>query len=187
MAVVGVLALLTWRQNGSYSDEIALYRATLDKNPDSWIAHYTLGFALVQTGQGDEIIKQFENALSLHPDFPEAHNGLGAILTRTGRAGEAVEHFRQALQSRPYYVEARINLGARWCKRAASMRPLTSTRMCSACSPMTPGLLCNMAKHYSRQTGLTKPSMVQAGDTTKPDNPRPRNILGITLAKVGRL
>ena len=76
IAVVGVLALLTWRQNGSYSDEIALYRATLDKNPDSWIAHYTLGFALVQTGQGDEIIKQFENALSLHPDFPEAHNGL---------------------------------------------------------------------------------------------------------------
>ena len=51
IAVVGALTFLTWRQNGNYRDEIALYKATLDKNPDSWIAHYTLGFALAAKGR----------------------------------------------------------------------------------------------------------------------------------------
>ena len=57
IAAVGALTILAWRQNGNYRDEIALYNATLDKNPDSWIAHYTLGFALVEKGQGEEGIE----------------------------------------------------------------------------------------------------------------------------------
>ena len=110
IAVVGALTFLAWRQNGCYSDEIALYKATLDKNPDSWIAHYTMGFALAEKGEPQESIEQFETAIRLHHEFPEAHNNMATVLAKIDRIPEAIEHFQQAIQLRSSYVEARYKL-----------------------------------------------------------------------------
>ena len=48
VAAVGTLAFLTWQQSGLYRDAITLYQATLEKNPDCWMAHNNLGHRLVQ-------------------------------------------------------------------------------------------------------------------------------------------
>ncbi len=41
-AAAGSLAFLTWQQNGLYHDALTLYQAALQKNPNSWMAHYNL-------------------------------------------------------------------------------------------------------------------------------------------------
>jgi protein O-mannosyl-transferase len=111
-AVVGILTGLTWQQNKLYANEILLYRATLEQNPDCWVLHQNLAVALLQEHRIDESITAYKNALRVHPNYPEVHVSLGSILAQIGKPDEAIEHCRQALQLKPDYPEAHVNLGA---------------------------------------------------------------------------
>lgn len=111
-AMVAVsLGVLTHRQTRMYHDEVTLYRTTLARNPDAWMAHNNLGIALVNAGRGAEAIAHYEAALKIHPDFPEGENNLGYDLTLLGRPAEALPHFDRALQLQPDYAEAHNNRG----------------------------------------------------------------------------
>jgi protein O-mannosyl-transferase len=110
-AAVAILASLTCQQSAQYSDEITLYTATLEKNPNSWMTHNNLGIALSQLGQEEKALAEFEESLKLNPDFPQVHVNLGAALIHTDRRQEALEHFRQALKLKPGDPEAHYHLG----------------------------------------------------------------------------
>ena len=51
------LIFLTWRQSELYRDAMTLYQATLNKNPDCWLAHDNLGNALFDSGRTKEAIR----------------------------------------------------------------------------------------------------------------------------------
>ena len=72
-----------------YADIETLYRTTVDRNPDCWMAHDNLGRALADRGQVDEAIAHYRKALEIKPDYAEAHNNLGTGVgrPRTGRRG----------------------------------------------------------------------------------------------------
>ncbi|HUJ72028.1 MAG TPA: tetratricopeptide repeat protein [Verrucomicrobiae bacterium] len=106
-----VLGTATWGRAGAYTTDETLWRDTLAKNPNAWLAHYNLGSDLERTGRTQEALEQYEQALRVKPDYAEAHNGLGAALVQTGRAGEAIVHFERALQIKPDFAEAHCNLG----------------------------------------------------------------------------
>ena len=108
---VALLACLTCLQSGLYSDEITLYTATLDKNPDCWMAHNNLGIALSQAGPNDEAIRHFERSVELNPDYPQAHDNLGAALLHTARRQEGIEQIREAMRIKPNDSEAHYLLG----------------------------------------------------------------------------
>lgn len=112
--LVVTLGLLTWLQAGTYRNGVALYRETLARNPDSYMAHQNLGNILVQTpGHLQEAIGEFETALRIEPNNPEAHNSLGsALLQVRGRVPDALAEFQRALKARPNYAEAHNNLGS---------------------------------------------------------------------------
>jgi tetratricopeptide (TPR) repeat protein len=111
VAAVGVLALLTWRQSGLYTDAMTLYQATLRENPDSWLAHGNLGGVLSEAGRLPEAIAHYQQALRLHPDFPDAHNNLCSALRDSGQLAQAIQHCREALRLRPNFPESHNNLG----------------------------------------------------------------------------
>jgi len=112
-ALVGVLAVLTWRQSGIYENAQTLYRATLARNPDCWLAHNNLGGELLEERGGlTEAISHFEAALRLQPDYPQTYNNLGLALSRVpGRRAEAVPYFETAVRIQPNYAQAQNNLG----------------------------------------------------------------------------
>jgi hypothetical protein len=125
--VTGVLLLglsvLTWRQAGTYRDAESLYRATLARNPASWMAHHNLGRLLSRRPSGlDESIVQFEAAIALKPDHARAHYSLGVALQRAGRGAEAVPHFEAAIQleprNAPLVANAEYLLGVEAMRRA---------------------------------------------------------------------
>jgi len=113
--LVAILGVLTWRQCGIYRDEETLYRATLERNPDSWLAHDNLGNILMRTpGRGPEAVAEFEAALKLDPGNPMAHYNLATALANSGapeRLPEAAAEFQAALRIRPDFPGAHINLG----------------------------------------------------------------------------
>ncbi len=106
-----ILTLLTYQQSGLYRNEITLYQAMLEKNPDCCMAENNLGNALLLADRPQEAIEHYKQALLIKPDYAEAHNNLGNILGDTGQSQEAIEHYKQALRVKPNYPEAHVNLG----------------------------------------------------------------------------
>ncbi len=103
---LGVLALtlatLTWSEARNYRDAESLYRATLARNPASWMAHHNLGRLVARKAGGlDEAIAHFKAAIVLKPDHARAHYSLGVALQRVGRTAEAVAHFDAAIRLEP--------------------------------------------------------------------------------------
>ncbi len=115
-AVVAILTLLSWQQNRLYADPIVLYRATLEKNPDTWLIRNNLGGELTVAGRPLEAIEQFQEAVRQNPAYREAFNNLGIVLGRLGRIPEAIAQFQHALAIDPHYADAHSNLGLAYFK-----------------------------------------------------------------------
>jgi protein O-mannosyl-transferase len=113
--VAGVVLLglgaLTWRQAGIYQNAETLWRTTIARNPNSFLACHNLGSLLATRGRLDEALENYQKALALEPDLAAAHFDLGLLLVRLNRFDEASEHYRKALELKPDYADAGYNLG----------------------------------------------------------------------------
>jgi len=109
VAVCILLAMLTWRQSADYTNAETLYRATLDRNPASWLAANNLGMIVLERSPA-ESVPFFERALRYKPDLIEARVSLGFAYQQIGRLDEAVEEYRKAIASHPAKPEAYNNL-----------------------------------------------------------------------------
>lgn len=105
-------------QAGLYRDNETLARATLERNPDSWMAHDILATALAKKRSGSaDAIAEFRAALRLNPDYAPAHVAIAAELAKTpGGRPEAIEHYRRGLELNPRYTEAHNNLAVELMK-----------------------------------------------------------------------
>jgi len=111
VALVIVLAVLSWQQSRMYADSETLYRTTIERNHKCWLAHNNLGIALMERGQITEATAEYQTALKIKPDYAEAHNNLGVILLRRGQEAEAIMEYQTALRIKPDYAVAHNNLG----------------------------------------------------------------------------
>lgn len=141
--VVAGLALLANRQGRLYIDNETLFRATVARNPQAWMAYQILGATLAKSpGRQAEAMACYQEVLRFNPDYPDAHVGLAVELAKLpGRSAEAVAHFERALQLRPHYVEAHNNLGVELAK--------------------LPGRLPDAMAHFEAALGL-KPGFAEA-------------------------
>jgi tetratricopeptide (TPR) repeat protein len=100
IAVAMLLALGTasWKQELIYKDLGALWRDTLSKNPNAWLAQNNLGVVLFGEGKVQEAIRHYEQALETEPDYFEAHVNLANVLLQQGQSGDAIRHYERALQ-----------------------------------------------------------------------------------------
>ncbi|HTQ38338.1 MAG TPA: tetratricopeptide repeat protein [Pirellulales bacterium] len=124
VAIVGVFMLLSWQQSRLYGSAEVLYRDTLTKNPDCWLAYNNLGNALEQAGRVDEAIAEYQAALQLKPDYAEAHVNLGTALAESNQTELAIEQYRQALTLKPNYAQAHNHLGVALAKAGQSQQAL---------------------------------------------------------------
>jgi Flp pilus assembly protein TadD len=109
--VVAILGTLTWRQATMYSDIETLWRTTLARNPECWMAHTNLGLVLFQKGQIDNAIAHYRSALQMQPDWWDAEYNLGTALLAKGQVDEAILHCEKAVSMRPTDPDAQISLG----------------------------------------------------------------------------
>ncbi len=109
--VLLALAFQSNRQSLIYADAEALWRATIARNPDSWLAHNNLANQLARTGRLEEAIHHHQEALRSRPDPEVSHNNLAETLAKLGRVNEAADHFHKALRIRPDYALAHLNYG----------------------------------------------------------------------------
>ena len=108
-----VLAALTFQQSRQYRDAETLYRTTLARNPECWMAHNNLGGLYAKLpGRVPDAIAEYEAALRIEPNIVEAETSLGNTLRDVpGRKAEALPHLEKALRIDPNFAVAHYNLG----------------------------------------------------------------------------
>jgi tetratricopeptide (TPR) repeat protein len=111
LSIVGVLSVLTWIQCHAYEDLETLWRDTISKNPEAWIAHSNLGSILAAQGRYDEALIHCSEALRINPGHAWIHGALGVALAGKGRLDEAIDHFSQAVKLKPDFAKAYNDLG----------------------------------------------------------------------------
>jgi Flp pilus assembly protein TadD len=188
LAVLATLALLTWQQSHVYADVESLYRATIDGNPGSWMAHNNLAGVLIARGAIDEAVPHIETALALKPDYAEARNNLGLALAARGRTDEAIEQYRKALQLQPAYAEADNNLGLLLARRGQFDEAIAHYRRALETDPGLSGAHYNLAEALTvrGETGEASDHL-RTALALKPDYAEAHNSLGVILAEHGEL
>ena len=111
LLLIASLGMLTWRQAATYADIETLWRTTLARNPECWMAHTNLGLVLLQQGKIDDGIAHYRSALQMQPDSWDAEYNLGAALLRRGQVDEAIQHCERAVVMRPTDPDAQVSLG----------------------------------------------------------------------------
>jgi tetratricopeptide (TPR) repeat protein len=100
-----------------WHDTTTFFKQALTVNPDSFLAHNNLGFALAEEGQDDLAIHHFNEALRLEPDSAITYLNLGNALDRQGKFKAAIHHYQEALRIVPTYARAHTNLGLALAKQ----------------------------------------------------------------------
>jgi tetratricopeptide (TPR) repeat protein len=110
LAVVGMLATLTWRQAAMYGNIETLWRTTLARNPSCWMAHNNLGIVLFGKGQLDDAIEHYRTTLEMQPNYWDADYNLGSALLGKGQVDEAIFYCDKAVKMQPNDPDAQVAL-----------------------------------------------------------------------------
>jgi Flp pilus assembly protein TadD len=109
--VAVVLGVLTYRRNGEYGSEFALWSANVAARPGNSRGHNNLGNASLAEGRVEQAEACYREAVRLDPDSADGHSNLGALLLRTGRSEEAIRECARAVALKPKQGVLHLFLG----------------------------------------------------------------------------
>lgn len=116
--VLPALLVQSWCLLPAYRDEESLWRATIRRNPDAWMARNNLGMLLLDRGEAAAARQQFQEALGRYRDdygagreHADAWNNLGLACEALGDFPAAEASYRRALATRPADPVFLANLG----------------------------------------------------------------------------
>lgn len=109
--LLAALMICTWKQTSYWQDSETLWRRDLDCTQNNDLAHNNLATALVEKGQIEAAMRQYEIALELRPDYADAHYNLGLMLLQTGNVDGAIAQLLACLKINPKYAQAHFRLG----------------------------------------------------------------------------
>jgi tetratricopeptide (TPR) repeat protein len=110
LCLVALLATLTYRQAAMYGNIETLWRTTLSRNPDCWMAHNNLGIVLFGKGQLADAIAHYRTTLQMQPNFWDADYNLGTALLGKGQVDEAIFYCDKAVRMQPNDPDAQVAL-----------------------------------------------------------------------------
>jgi tetratricopeptide (TPR) repeat protein len=165
-ALLLMLGVLTWKQCRIYADSETLWRATIERNPASWLAQNNLGDILLRERQFDGAIVHFRKAIAIDPDYAEAFNNLGNALLQMGQTDEAIAQFQHALVIQPDIAVTRNNLGTAFLKKGKVAEAITQYQLAIKIQPDNAEAMNNLATALL-QKGEAEAAMAQSREALK--------------------
>jgi tetratricopeptide (TPR) repeat protein len=113
-----ILGMLSWKQCHAYTDVKTLWLDTLKKNPDSSLAHGSIGKILFEEGKFTEAEFHLDQKIKFAPHIKIAfpfkyaamHYDLAAVLQRLGKFDDAAVYYRKSLAIYEYFPQAHFQL-----------------------------------------------------------------------------
>jgi tetratricopeptide (TPR) repeat protein len=188
LGVLSMLGILSWKQSRIYVDAESLYRATIERNPDAWMAQNNLAGVLIERGAAQEAMGYAEKALVLKPDYAAARNNLGLALASLGHIDDALEQYREAVKLEPDYAEAHNNLGLLLAQHGDVDGAIGHYRRALAIDPRLAGAHYNLAEALMANGQMSEAvAELQMALTYRPGYAEAHNSLGVILAQSGKI
>ncbi|MCX5848919.1 MAG: tetratricopeptide repeat protein [Deltaproteobacteria bacterium] len=111
IAVLTILAVLSWKQCGYWENSIYLLNHSLRVTKYNYLAHNNLASALLEKGKTQEAIYHYDQSIIIAPDYVLAYNNKGVIYAKCGQYQLAIENFNEAIRRKPDYANAYNNRG----------------------------------------------------------------------------
>jgi protein O-mannosyl-transferase len=182
-ALLLTLGALTWQRTEVFRNRETLWRDTLAKNPDSWMAYNNLGLLFQQQGHLGRALEYFQHALQLNPDYPEALDNVGTLLASGGRYEEATECFRRANRIQPNSFNTLENFASALAATGQFNEAIEDYRKAIRIDPNHPETFLYLGMTLG-QAGQTREAVdaYQAALKLNPDLPGALNNLALILA-----
>lgn len=98
---LAALLVLTFSQASHWHSTESLFTHTLEINPRSYLAHYSIGADLLDSGRTDAGISHMLKCLEIRPGYLSGQIALGVALSRQGRVDQAIDHYLSFLATNP--------------------------------------------------------------------------------------
>ena len=188
VVLLAALGALTWRACGAYLSPETLWRATLARNPDAFMAWANLGDTFAKQGRHREAILCFRRGLQLRPDDPPVHNDLGCELVLTGQPQAAIPILERALRLKPGYAGVHNNLGNALSRVGRTDEAISHYEQAVKLKPDHAEAHNNLGCELVVKGRLTEAlARLEEGARLLPSSPKFHRDLGIALARAGRL
>jgi tetratricopeptide (TPR) repeat protein len=170
IAIVVVYSLLTVRRNRDWISPIVLAQKTLEQNPRSPSAHINVGGLLLDQGETQSAISEFNKALKLDPDIELAHYNLGLAYEDLGDYTKAVTEYRRAIDLNAEALAAYQRLAALFLNLGMVDEAIVTCRRALSVNPRQVEGLVRLGNAYLRK-GMLDEAILQYGEAVRL-NPR---------------
>jgi tetratricopeptide (TPR) repeat protein len=182
------LGLGVWKQGSIYRDAEMLYRDTIAKNPNAWMAHNNLGVLLEQDGSVATAMTHYATALRIKPDYAIAHLNIAEVLALQGKFDEAIAHSLEALRLKPDYPAPHNSLGLFYARQGKIDEAVAHFSQALRMKPDYANPHNNLGALLARQGKLDE-AIAHFSEALRilPDYAKAHNNLGETLARQGKV
>ena len=187
VVVPAALAALTWQQCTIYINQETLWRNTIARNPDCYIAHNNLGHLLSQDGNLDEALEHFRKTVELEPDDPQTYFNVGTVLIDAKQPGQAIPLFQKTLEIKPSFSEAMGSLGLALFRNGQTNEAIVYYQKALQVNPSDVRAHINLAAAYDAQGQLDE-AIVQSREAVEvdPGNVRAHDNLAHLYFRTGK-
>ncbi len=108
-----ILAAFAWfahAQTAHWQNTFSLWKNTLERTSENYIAHHNLALRLAKQGALEEAVSHYEKAIQISPTYETAHLNLGNVLHRQNKDKEAAQCYQKLLQLNSEHSKANNNL-----------------------------------------------------------------------------
>lgn len=109
IAVLVIMAVLSWKQCGYWKNSIELFNHALRVTKNNFLAHNDLGLALYEKGKMEKAINHYNEAILIAPRYAYAYNNRGTAYAKLGQYQRALDDFNKAIQMKIDYASAYNN------------------------------------------------------------------------------
>lgn len=185
--VLGGLAAASLIQTGHWRDDWSVYRRGLDVNPQSYVAHYSLGNKYLVQQRTAEAMAHYHRALAVNERYAPALARLGACHALEGRHDEAIAYLKAALEIMPEFAEAQAKLAAALAAQGQREAAIDAYREALRMLPTHVESKVNLADLLAPQEPGQALALLEDALVDDPDLAEPRFKYAELLARLGRL
>jgi tetratricopeptide (TPR) repeat protein len=127
IAIIFIMAVLTWQQCGYWKNSITLFSHALQVTKNNCLAHNNLGLALFTEGKIEEAIYHYNKAILIKPITAYhalAYNNRGVVYNKLGQPQLALDDYTKAISLQPDNFMGYYNRGNIYNKLGEDQRAL---------------------------------------------------------------
>jgi tetratricopeptide (TPR) repeat protein len=182
-----VLGVLTYRRNGEYGSDFALWSANVAARPGNSRGHNNLGNAYLAEGRVDQAEACYREAIRLDPNSADGHSNLGALLLRTGRSEEAIRECARAVALKPKQGVLHLFLGEALLAGGRTKEAIAEYAEAVRLAPANLPALVSLGGGLAQQGQLSDAAEAfRAAARAQPMDATVHNNLGAVLWRLGR-